>query len=201
MVDRVVSLMEFREQLQALMDRPKLRPFLCDGSPLKCRVFIVGSRPATEMSKDFWTYWNDESGFHKQLFMKDYLKKRGLARPIGDRARIERMVNRLPKGSCLETNIFSKPAPFGEQLKSSERKTVIFEFLMKSIRPFLVLLNGKDAFHYSDETFRTERISIQSPQEVEWDGLSFKVMGTISPLFRMAFTEAEEIADLIKRVI
>ncbi len=44
-----MDLTEFGSELEALIERPTaLRPFVCDGSPLSCTVFIVGYNPATE---------------------------------------------------------------------------------------------------------------------------------------------------------
>lgn len=87
------SLGSFRRSLQAIMPHPHVRPFVCVGSPLQCRAFVVGFYPATQIDAPFWHYWSDQSGFDKQQFMRDYLQKRGLTSPRGVRARIERIVH------------------------------------------------------------------------------------------------------------
>jgi hypothetical protein len=43
-----MDLKEFDRQLRGLLgDEQGLRPFVCQGSPLECQVFIVGLNPAT----------------------------------------------------------------------------------------------------------------------------------------------------------
>ena len=55
---RAVTLDEFEKQLAGVIGRPTdLRPFVCEGSPLDCDVFIVGSNPATKMEGDWWRFW------------------------------------------------------------------------------------------------------------------------------------------------
>lgn len=44
----------FEKELVALIGRPSvLRPFVYEGSPLECEVFIVGFNPATASTLDF----------------------------------------------------------------------------------------------------------------------------------------------------
>src|SRR4051812_21191901 len=119
------------------MHEPEVRPFVCHGSPLTCRVFIVGFNPATAMDEPFWHYWTDDQGFDKPTFMRDYLQKRGLTEPKGVRARIERIVAQLPPRMALETNICSKPTKTAAELSRDDRTTGIFRFLLETIQPRL----------------------------------------------------------------
>ncbi len=49
-----MTLYEFELQLSDLIGRPTdLRPFVCEGSPLSCDIFLVGFNPATTMETDF----------------------------------------------------------------------------------------------------------------------------------------------------
>jgi len=69
----------FRIQLnERLKPYDKPRPFICDGNPLDCEVFIVGINAATEMEKDFWTFWSDNTGFNKKEWLETYILERSL---------------------------------------------------------------------------------------------------------------------------
>lgn len=51
-----MTLSEFEQELRSLIGQPTdLRPFVCEGPPLACPVFIVGYNPATEMTADWWS--------------------------------------------------------------------------------------------------------------------------------------------------
>ena len=67
------KLYQFETKLRRLIeDRPDVRPFVCEGSPLNCTVFLVGSNPATDLGKPFWSHWNVGKGFNKAQWFKDY---------------------------------------------------------------------------------------------------------------------------------
>jgi hypothetical protein len=53
-----------------------LRPFVCKGLPQSCNVLVIGQNPATEMGADWWRWWNDETGFDLDAFMRDYRAQR-----------------------------------------------------------------------------------------------------------------------------
>ena len=60
----MLDLSSFEQRLAALIGKPTdLRPFVCDGSPLDCRVFIVGFNPASALDEDFWKFWDPSIGF------------------------------------------------------------------------------------------------------------------------------------------
>lgn len=62
----MMSLQTFQKELEALIGKPTdLRPFVCDGSPLACKVFVVGLNPASEMDGNFWDYWDSSRGSDK----------------------------------------------------------------------------------------------------------------------------------------
>ena len=73
------ELKDFASGLREILNRmntPGLRPFVCDGSPLSCNVFLVGSNPATPMYRSFWEFWSDDFGFDKASFMQAYREAR-----------------------------------------------------------------------------------------------------------------------------
>lgn len=62
---------KFEADLRDLMGSPfHDRPFVCDGSPLDCQVFIVGINAASSMTEDFW-----DSGF----WVMDSIRRHGTA--------------------------------------------------------------------------------------------------------------------------
>jgi hypothetical protein len=186
-----MTLREFREKLQALMDVPGLRPFVCDGSPLAARVFVVGFNPATSMDQPFWHYWSDDTGFDKQLFMSDYLLKRGLNEPEGVRARIERIVSQLPRGAAVETNICSLPTRRAAELRSEQRVTRVFRFLLEAIRPRIVYTHSTEPVRYFESLTGVRGFDSGTSVEAAHDRHRFQLLGTLGLLFRMGYGDAE----------
>ncbi len=198
MDDSRLQLKQFRDQLQALMSDPRSRPFVCDGSPLTCSVFIVGFNPATEMDQPFWSYWSDTSGFDKRAFMRDYLAKRGLSQPKGVRARIEKIVSRLPPGTCLETNICSKPTKTAAELAPADWTTAIFRFLLDTIRPHFVYVHSSDPVDYFRNLTGIDGFDNGIARMAAVQDHRFLLLGTRAPRFRMGFSNAEELGDKIQ---
>jgi hypothetical protein len=148
------ALSKFENELEALIGRPtRLRPFVCDGSPLECGVFIVGFNPATEMADDFWKHWRPGYGFDKELWFEAYKDQRH-ARPLkpgktrrtkvsNTRRVIEWIVEAASPIRCLETNIYSAATARAIDLTGGQRTTDPFSFLVKAIRPKIVVAHGK----------------------------------------------------------
>jgi hypothetical protein len=134
---------------------PRGRPFVCDGSPLECRVFLVGANPATEMSRPFWDFWSDTNGFDKEAWFSQYLADRANAplkpgkkrrNPISNtRQRLGWIIEEANPVSCLETNVFSEATETLAELGANQRTTHIFEFLVRKLTPILLVPHGKDA--------------------------------------------------------
>lgn len=110
------ALNEFENGLLALIGQPTdLRPFVCDGSPLDCKIFIVGLNPASQMTNDFWSFWRSGVGFDKGRWFEAYKADR-VARPLAPRKTrrqavsnsrkiIEWVISEVGLARCLETNI------------------------------------------------------------------------------------------------
>lgn len=143
-------LMDLRSGMVSIIGDPtNLRPFVCEGSPLDCEVFLVGSDPATDMTCNFWDFWSDDYGFDKHGWSEEYKaerKKRGERKSLSPtRNIIEYVINAARPVRCLETNIYAKP--------SSNRKqfTAPFDYLLQKIKPTLVVAHGgtaQDHFQY-----------------------------------------------------
>jgi hypothetical protein len=143
MENRLMTLDEFEKQLAHVIGRPTdLRPFVCEGSPLDCDVFIVGYNPATAMEGDWWRFWKPGYGYRKSDWFSEYLAQRG-----GDvsktRAKIQEIVHGLPNVRVLEANIDARPSP----TKSVYPKPITrpFDFLLSVCRPKVVIAHSTDA--------------------------------------------------------
>lgn len=152
----MIALDRFERDLTALIGNPtELRPFVCEGSPLQHRAFIVGFNPATEMSADFWSFWRPGYGFDKAAWFTAYLKDRqerplkpGKTRRPGisnTRRVIDWIVQEASPVQCLETNIYAAPTEQAADLAQAQRLTAPINFLLDSVKPDVVVVHGKDA--------------------------------------------------------
>ena len=150
------DLSRFEQDLTALIGKPSvLRPFVCDGSPLECEVFIVGFNPATASSTDFWSFWRTAYCFQKAAWYENYLNERRLRplkagksrrNPISNTRRvIDWILAEASPVKCLETNIYSFPTEQSTDLSTSQRSTAPFDFLLSKIKPRVIVAHGDDA--------------------------------------------------------
>jgi len=155
------KLAAFEHDLRILMaERTDLRPFVCNGSPLACRVFIVGFNAATKMSGEFWDHWRPGWGFCKESWLTAYEEdRRTRAQTAGKRflqlsptrRGINRVLEEFEPIHCLETNIYSIATPRARDLKLDQRNTEVFKFLLKAIRPRVVVAHGRKAVEAAEE--------------------------------------------------
>jgi hypothetical protein len=150
------KLAEFEYALRTLIGEPTdLRPFVCDGSPLECKVFIVGLNPASALSQDFWSFWRRDIGFDKSQWFEAYKSERA-TRPLAlgktrrqavsnSRRTIEWVVSEVGAALCLETNIYAAATEDYQSLAVAQRTTAPFDFLLQTIAPSIVVVHGKDA--------------------------------------------------------
>ena len=139
--------LEFKKELEKIVGvSTHLRPFVCDGYPLKSEVFIVGINPATQMTSNFWDFWEDGK-FIKSKWMEQYLlereKKHHKISPT--RRKIDYLVNEIfTDYKCLETNAYSTPTVNLNALETEQRNTDILSFLIHNIRPKAIFVHGTD---------------------------------------------------------
>lgn len=168
-----VTLKSFREGLEPLMPNPGARPFTCDGSPLECRIFIVGLNPRTRLDEDFFDrYWKDDYGFLRKVFEKDYRKKK--SDPSQTRRRIDHFVEAASPVPCLETNIYAVPTENESELNKLKRKdknttinTAILEYLVKTLRPIGIFVHTKKPVEFFQELSGCNPIPDDKPKRVE----------------------------------
>ena len=136
-------------ELEALLARdPDARPFVCEGDPLACRVFIVGTNPATQMTQPFGSFWTLDGGFNKEAWLKSYeahRAKQGKRRRSPTREVIERVIEAAPSIGFLETNVFAAATAKESDLDAVDRDSSFFSFLVDLIRPAVIVAHGREA--------------------------------------------------------
>lgn len=137
-----MNLDEFEKQLAAVIGQPTdLRPFVCEGSPLECEIFIVGYNPATKMDGDWWRFWKQGYGYKKSVWFDEYISQRGDVSKT--RSKIQEIVSSLPDARVLEANIDARPS----QRKSAYPRPVTkpFDYVLSVCNPKVVIAHGTDA--------------------------------------------------------
>lgn len=162
MMERAVIFTQFEAGLENLIGRPSLlRPFVCDGSPLDCRVFVVGINPATSMTEDFWSFWRPGVGFDKTSWYEAYKRHRAQLPLKPGRTRrhavsstrriLDLVVEAATPVRCLETNLFGMASAAASDLPMNARSTEVLDFLLPTIKPELVVAHGSGAAAYVTE--------------------------------------------------
>ncbi|MEQ1940797.1 hypothetical protein ABMA32_00095 [Mesorhizobium sp. VNQ89] len=156
MMSSTMTLNGFEQELAALIGRPTdLRPFVCEGSPLSCDVFLVGFNPATTMEADFWEFWRPDYGYDKVAWFQRYIEERA-AKPLKPgktrrlpisptRRNMECFVEGAVGARVLETNIYAAASDDMRSLDVASREIAPFRFLLDAIRPKVIVVHGKPA--------------------------------------------------------
>jgi len=144
----VNRLMKLKAELMKRIRLPGERPFVCEGSPLDCDIFIVGLNPATPMVERFDTFWRGEH-FAKEKWLACYERARemrGKKKSSRTRKRLDAIRERFPS-RCLETNLYWIATESEREFKRLRRKhglnTDNFYFLLTEIRPRVVVGHGR----------------------------------------------------------
>ncbi|MBD3677570.1 MAG: hypothetical protein HUJ27_04115 [Rhodobacteraceae bacterium] len=136
-------MLEFETGLSEIIGRPSTqRPFVCDGDPFLCGVWVVGYNAATT-GGDWWQYWTTKKGFDLVSWRRDYDAERASRGkgPSATRRRIDRISARVP--AVLETNIFATPST--EMANMPKSTTEAFDYLMSTLNPRLIIAHGVPA--------------------------------------------------------
>lgn len=195
------QLREFRSQLEKIEGRlpsPISWPFLCDGSPLKCRIFIVGFNPARKVEKPFWSFWTDSRGFKKAEFIRELKKLDGGLTLT--RERIEIIANAVGQRVTLNTNIYSKSTRKKRELTKKDRKTDVIEYLLKTIRLEIVLAYGTDAKDFFRKHCRDFVENSVTPQKITWDAWQWQFRLLCSPHLVFRGWKHQEANEEAKRI-
>lgn len=125
------------------------RPFLCEGSPFACKIFLVGINPATTTS--FWDYWSIQNGCDKNKWIMKYLEQHGRFSPT--RKRIELFFQHVMPLQVLETNIYPFPSCRENELSQLDRDTKLFDYLISVIQPKLILGHGASVINHLSNVY------------------------------------------------
>jgi hypothetical protein len=111
--------------------------FVCEGSPFKCNVFLIGANPAGTTARPFWnTYWTDEVGLNKAKVLRDLKALDG--RFTRTRRKIEELRG-LISTALLDTNVYSRNTARQRDLTRNDvEEAGILDFLIDSIHPNMV---------------------------------------------------------------
>ena len=198
-----MNLDDFERQLLEVIDRPaSVRPFVCDGSPLDCRIFIVGANPATEMAGDFWDFWESGYGFRKEAWSEAYAAQR-LARGKRALSNTRRVLDRIAastSAACLETNVFATPTELTAHLPSSARRTDPLDFLLDAVQPAAVVAHGEEARRHLEARFGA-RIPMGALAEADAPWGAVLVRGERHFARGYGYTEAESLGSDLERVV
>ena len=138
-----MNLEAFETGLASVIGQPSpLRPFVCEGSPLECQVFIVGYNPATAMDGDWWRFWQKGYGYRKSEWKNEYLSQRD-GKASKTRSRIETIAAELDGVKIVEANIDARPSK-----RKSEYPTPVtapFDYVLKACKPLVIIAHGVDA--------------------------------------------------------
>ena len=138
---------------EILAKDPNVRPFVCDGRPEECRVFIVGTNPATAMREPFKDFWSSESGFDKKAWFKSYGDQRdGKWSPT--RHVIEGVIEAAPGVGFLETNVYATATASEADILSEHRDSDFFKVLVETVRPKVIIAHGREAYRTVGTFFR-----------------------------------------------
>ena len=151
---------DLRERLKKY---EKPRPLICEGNPLECEIFIVGINAATEMNSDFWSFWSKDNGFKKAEWLESYILERKL-KPLkpnktrrnklsSTRQRIEWIIESIKPIKTLETNLFVKATPTADELKSEDRESSVFEYILETIKPKILFIHGNEVIEYFEKLY------------------------------------------------
>lgn len=173
------TLRAFREELLKRLPSPHARPFVCDGSPLACRSFIVGLNAATRLEQPFTSYWSDEAGFLLGQFQHDYNATRSRK---GNRPVIEAISASIHP--CLETNLYAHPTKKARDLTPEDRKAPIIEFLFLTVRPRLVFAHSNEPIRFFEQATGCSGFTSEVKQ-VKWHGHEFLLFGRSGPLYTL----------------
>ena len=159
-----MKLLEFENNLrERLKNYEKPRPLICEGNPLDCEIFIVRINAATEMNSYFWSFLSNEKGFKKSEWLKSYILERKL-KPLkpnktrrnklsNTRQRIEWIIESIKPIKTLETNLFVKATPTADELKSEDRKSSVFEYILETIKPKILFIHGNEVIEYFEKLY------------------------------------------------
>jgi len=132
----------FSANLRKLVgDAKTMRPLLCEGNPLTCKVALIGANPGTTTS--FWKFWSDQRGMDRQGWIEAYKLEHG-GKFNRSRAAIERFVP-LVAARVVELNAHEAYSKRMAALPIPLRTTEVLAFALGAVRPKVIICAGVNA--------------------------------------------------------
>lgn len=194
-----MTLNEFESKLKGLLVDPYSLSFVCDGSPLKCSLFIVGTKWARRVEKPFLRFWEPTYGFRKQDFLRELYQLPG--GPTRTRKIIEIIAAAVGQQVTLDTNIYLHPAPGSKHSTPRDKKTGVFEWLLYTIKPRVVFAYGKPAKEFFRERGGTITENSLTPQAISLDGLEFELLSWTHLTYQTSYADVEEIGRALAEAL
>jgi len=176
------------------------RPFVCDGSPLDCRTFIVGYNAANDLGH-FRHFWSNERGFDKKLFEQKYTEAgKSLDNRTSNRYWIRNISSAV--GECLETNIYSTSSSNAASLPRSAQTSETFDYLFDTIKPYNIFCYNQKTIEFFQKRLG-KRIPLISeggePRSVTMSGHSFRIIGHNHGWLSRAKPYVDNLIDALRR--
>lgn len=170
------------------------RPFICDGSPFDCAVALVGINPATPTP--FWPFWNVDTGFDRHAWIAHYLKLHGRFKPT--RARIELFNRLLEPHKCIELNVFAHFTSNERELTPSQRNSEVFKYLLKSVKPRVLVLHGQTASIQLGRLLGIRSFKVNEFTRTESNGAPVDILLCKRHFSRASYSYVEHAAALVR---
>ena len=167
------------------------RPFVCDGYPATCHVMVVGQNPATNLSEDWWSFWDTEYGFKESSFESAYEKHRGKDSDTRGKFLNRITCNLKPELKSLETN-----ASMGGGTSRSSNQEVLKLLLKEMHNLQAIIAYGNNAHKLVGQHGRLQPF-INLPDDAIYEIYHFKSRHPITDFERIA--EIDRICAEIKR--
>ena len=189
------SLVDFDRALRTKVSADA-RPFLCEGNPFDCRVFLVGLNPKTHT--DFWQFWDTTYGCSKSRWLEAYVEKeKKLSRT---RTHIEHLLKAMAPVKCLETNLFDAWSQRLADLPKDQRSTSVFDFLLDQIQPDVVFAHGRPVVSHLEELIGAE-LRLNELQDVVLKGKPVAIYPRHHLSFQISHEACRSIGVLLKQYV
>ena len=91
------------------------------------------------------------------------------------RKRLDWIVEEAKPCNCLETNVFSTPSEELGELAAEGRATAVFDFLLREVRPAVLVFHGNDAKKHAERHLGIQ-LTLNEWNEVAVDGRSVQAV-------------------------
>lgn len=186
---------EFAKQLRAIAGTSVGWPFVCDGSPFDCQIALVGINPATDVP--LWPNWSNGAGVNKAGWLQDYITRYKKYTPT--RARIERLVKAIAPARVLETNIIHHYSARESDLpKELRRSTEVFDYLIATLKPKVLLVHGRSAVRHLQRLTSTDFVRGEFAS-VRYRNVAFDVLAHHHLSYQWSFAKVDELGRTLRR--